>query len=320
MSVSDPIFICGVQRSGTTLLAQLLSKHPAVRILWETHCYPFFWNPWFKKSIDISAVEKLWQTSYKKDPYLDNISSRLIDKGGGFSDSFDLLDKILVEFREIRGNPERVGEKTPSHIFYVPDIMKHNPAAQIIIMIRDPRAIFLSEKAKYVKLGKGYLSPEKIALRWNLNTELALGYKKRYGRNAVLMVKYEQLILNPKNILLDVCNFLNISFDQKMLNADIVNSSFNSAKSSGFSEESINRWKQQLSNEEIYTLESMLEGKMKRLDYPVFNEGKNTLSIYRVNPLKWLIFRLTTWYGRLFPSLLHYMVKDNRYRKLVDWV
>ncbi len=319
MSINKPIYICGVQRSGTTLLAQLLSKHGSVRILWETHCYPFFWRPFPGNRISIRAIEKLRETSYRRDPYLNEIASRLIAKGEDINGAYDLLRKILDEFRDIHGMPDRVGEKTPSHVFYVPDILKHDHDARIIVMIRDPRAVFLSEKTKYARLGKGSLSPVKIALRWKLTAGLAERYQKKYGKETILLAKYEKLILDPGEMLREVCGFLGLAFEERMLGADVVNSSFVPGKGDGFSEENIDRWRQLLAPEEVARLEDLLAKSMLKLDYPVLTSSGHGMSRFRANSITTLGFLMIGRLGRMFPSTFHFLIKDRRYRKLEQW-
>ena len=63
-----PIFVCGVQRSGTTLLVKMLSRNTDVNFLpQETHLYPLLWKPGNKPD-DFNDCEDLAGYLYRKLP------------------------------------------------------------------------------------------------------------------------------------------------------------------------------------------------------------------------------------------------------------
>ena len=48
------------------------------------------------------------------------------------------------------------GDQTPRHVFYIGELIEMYPGAKFVHMVRDPRAVLLSQKRKW-----------KAGLRWN---------------------------------------------------------------------------------------------------------------------------------------------------------
>jgi hypothetical protein len=139
-----------------------------------------------------------------------------------------ILRAMLVAYGE-RVGKERVGEKTPSHVRYIPLLLDWFPDARILIMRRDPRAVMASKmKNPWVtrrlsppSLRDGLLVGHRlyeIAYETNDWAEL-------YGRIApaweeedrVLVVAYEALVKDPRSEVQRICRFLGEAYDPVML-------------------------------------------------------------------------------------------------------
>jgi len=206
MNALNPIFIIGIPRSGTTLLSTMLNVSEGVFFPEETH---FFiqksrynkHSNYFKNKISFGEFYFSKRRAYNRNL---TVSTELIDQ-------FNLLpsDKEKFEFiLKIKGQKKDTAlcEKTPIHMECIADIKSIYPNAQFILMIRDPRDVFNS----LLKVEWSFLFPYRK--RINL-------FKKLINLSQlenVYPVKYEDLILNPKEELIKLCSSLSIDFNEKM--------------------------------------------------------------------------------------------------------
>jgi hypothetical protein len=108
------------------------------------------------------------------------------------------------------------GEKTPWHLFWLPQIQKLFPDARIIITIRDPRDILLSYDDRW---GGGrreteYLMQTCAQIRHYFHHLLLPDV---FPSEQVCRVRYESLVSDPQHVMTKVCNFLNMPFESGML-------------------------------------------------------------------------------------------------------
>jgi hypothetical protein len=166
---------------------------------------------------------------------------------------FELMMALYAGERPIRG------EKTPIHIHYLPTLLEWFPNARFVHMLRDPRAIFLSQCRKKSTSAnvsqthrpfrgtrltyEAYLSLG-IAIHWLRVVQLHEQYQRRYpGRYC--LVRFEDMITDPATHLGKLCDFLGIELTEPMLQRRIVNSSFSATEPNkmGFNSTAIDRWR-----------------------------------------------------------------------------
>jgi hypothetical protein len=160
-----------------------------------------------------------------------------------------------------------LGEKTPAHIYYVPTLMEWFPKAKVIHTIRDPRAIFVSENRKLSKEKVTtlhyrllrrvpaaltiYISLQ-VLVTWLLVARMHQRYKRDYP-NQYYLSRYEDLVSDPEPHIKNICRFLEVDFNNEMLDQEMINSSFSlrsETKSceikTGFDTRAIDRWRTHL--------------------------------------------------------------------------
>src|SRR5690606_11131021 len=111
-------------------------------------------------------------------------------------------------FKEIEKEGLRPLEKTPRHVYVVPQILNYYPKAKIIFMVRDPRGVAASIKRRTGSLTKGYK-------RWISDNGAMLNYMKD---DRIKLIKFEEFLLENEATLKRVCEFLGLAFDPVMLN------------------------------------------------------------------------------------------------------
>ena len=124
---------------------------------------------------------------------------------------------------------------------------------------------------------------------------LTIYYKSlRIFKNRLHVVTHEDLIKNPKKICRKLCDFLNVKFENEMLDTTNYldystgkiwegNSTFEK-KTFGFSKKRTNRWKKKLSYSQIKAIEFIAHHELKLLNYKLYKndnffELKNGLSL-----------------------------------------
>jgi hypothetical protein len=163
------IFIVGVHRSGTTLMRRILNRSDQIAISNENHflghVIPSAGTRYkFREFGDLSnddnvhkLVDYIYSSEFRTSSKYRVISFhwRWITK---WIDREDFLQRILDSDRSERAlftimmqvfadhlDKPIMGEKTPIHFRYVPTLIEWFPEGKIIHMLRDPRAIFVSD-------------------------------------------------------------------------------------------------------------------------------------------------------------------------------
>ena len=107
-------------------------------------------------------------------------------------------------------------EKTPHHLDYIPLIKRSVPHAKFVHILRDGRDVVASQKHASDQDPKywGDWSVNDLVRQWNDDTKVALKYERSDNH---LMVSYETLIAYPQRELTVICEFLDLRFEQSML-------------------------------------------------------------------------------------------------------
>lgn len=261
------IFIVGNSRSGTTMMLRIFNNHPQLMVLNELHFFEQLWSPEDKgKAINkeqaVTIAAKLMHTqrvgymthdqNYNQFQEEAQQLVNVIKKQPLFSeDVFNYFTKNEVALH----HKNIVCEKTPQNVFYLKEIFELYPNAKIINMVRDPRAIMLSQKNKWNRrnLGGSYMTArEALRLRINYHPitlsklwNAAINAAKKFKQdNRVYTVRFEDLLENPQQTLQKICAHIDIVFDNNMLNITQESSSIEKdSKEIGFKKERASNWK-----------------------------------------------------------------------------
>ncbi len=199
--MEEPIFIVGMPRSGTTLVRMILNSHSKIAIAPETHFFLLFWSKRFRYGNlrRDDNFQRLWndltKCKYFRDLRLNNVQNIYNELFAGERSYKAIFEKLLKQYAK-QNNKIRWGEKTPGHIKYLHTILSFYPYAKIIHVIRDPRDVALSLKKVPWNAGDVFINSK----FWNqcINTPKKLGLT---NSNLYIEVKYEDLVINPKDIL-----------------------------------------------------------------------------------------------------------------------
>lgn len=212
----EQIFIVGYPRSGTTLLQLILSNHSEIAIAPETHFFRLFWSR-REEYGDLSDDENfdMLCNDLANSEYIKNLQIpdyeyliRASNREGFYKHVFSLLLRHYA-CMQAKGI---YGEKTPSHLEYVPNILSMFSQAKIINVYRNPFDVAASIR----KVPWGSNDVIDIVKRWKGYVKLACEYEEKFKRN-FYSVKYEDVVLNPNREIGRVCDFLDVAFEGHML-------------------------------------------------------------------------------------------------------
>jgi glycosyltransferase involved in cell wall biosynthesis len=200
----SPIFILGVPRSGTTLLSFILDSHPHIAAGRETLILKGI------KQIlgdadgndDTTLLFRKWYERYglERDQFLDYVRK--------------FLNEFFGDFAQKCGK-RRWAEKTPLHIYHAELIHEIFPTAQLIHIIRDPRAVCASRK-----MWKGTIA--EFAKEWVDQNIRLNNFGAQLGPKLYKKIRYEDLVLNPGSVLSDLMNYLEEPMIESLLHHETV--------------------------------------------------------------------------------------------------
>jgi hypothetical protein len=272
------VFIVGSGRSGTTLLVNILNKHPEICISVQTHYLGHVARPGFRHKMkdfgdlrDDDNVRRLADFIKNSRPYgggafwhwvRDNVETEALVRRILNTDRSERAIFAALMQLPAKGKPI-LGEKTPDHIHYVSTLLEWFPEARIVHSFRDPRAVFVSElhyrwnQRGLKRFPYKQLRPVKplyslfillhMSIEWFLAARYHFRYKERYPDNYYLL-KFEDLVLDPECQLKQLCDFLGVEFQDQMLEQTVTNTGFASRKGkAGFDAQAVDRWKGHIS-------------------------------------------------------------------------
>ena len=318
--VTNPVFICGHPKAGTSLLTSLLDGHPALVVYPEE---TLFFRRFLPAIEGKSADEKLaladelliqifqWNQEappeHQKD-FPDRDYSNI---------DFDQVHQILKEYvhREetsdksyLEGAVYAFGkvsgslmdesrywvEKSPYNEFYAEQIFNEWSEAKCIHIVRDPRDNYASYKVKHPSW-----TVKTFAKNWNRSTKAGLGNQKSFGKERYHIVRFEDLIRNPESETQKLAHFLNLEWNEALLQPTRVgakwagNSMF-ALTFNSISTDPIGRWKTKTSLSDLVILQTIAHKLMDEMSYAQEKvpmkaiNPKDRLGIVREKLIAWL--------------------------------
>jgi hypothetical protein len=300
----EAIFIVGVSRSGTTLMSRVLDSSSNIGIARENHYLGHLLaregaRYYFRRAGDLKddeavrgLVELIWSGEFQRRSRLREVSpywrwlTRTVDRT-------DFERRILASDRTERGLFEVImrthadangkalmGEKTPAHLDYVETLLEWFPDGRVIHMLRDPRAIYVSE------LRRRKERPESVPYRQLIHApplfatfvlqQVTWVWARAIDRHRVLKrrfpdryraVRFEDLVREPRPTLETLFAFLGVPMDERVLQQKVVSKGAK-VGAPGFDEEAAERWRDEVSPRAERWIVGRLGRRMKDVGYP----------------------------------------------------
>lgn len=290
-----PIFLIPRGRTGGSLMATMMGAHPEVSFGYEV--FPD------KLAIDAETSaspaelvaqlerarhsdEEEWMRALERN-FFRVFCARVRRCGISLAELTSLLEIIEDPEQKLESNEQRLDvifrilrfqmlkfekKRWGSKMRVEPEILhEHFPEAKFLMMVRDGRDVLDSR----LKVGNFQTSAEETARDWVDSIE---GFEMFISNANVSgkLIRYEHLVEQPTDVLKELCEFCEIDFSPKMINYEASDLHLLRAPhghlsatqiSKGLNSNSIGRYRDGLSEDELQIFESIAGLVLKRFGY-----------------------------------------------------
>ncbi|MCF8241923.1 MAG: sulfotransferase [Melioribacteraceae bacterium] len=310
---AKPIFILGCHKSGTTLLRNLLDDHKELFVVpTETH---FFANIGFGVKYTYRKTNNIQLTIEEKKKRLINWIDYRNRKEDLIADGFtknkwnlekltELMMKTEVNnlkelsdlfhtslyfslFGESPPQNKRFVEKSVENSEFVSNWLSIYPDAKFVHILRNPYSNIVSLRKYSSKKKKNLHFPHLLNPINSMYDSYNDLYKNLKTYSNYLVVKYEDLLTNTKTSMIRIADFLEIKYDEQLLNPTILGedwkgNSIRGKKFNGVSSQNIDVWKNEISDFEIIIINKFFDFILNDYDYDILTP--NNTSIFKRAP------------------------------------
>tara|TARA_R110002049_G_scaffold54869_27_gene152458 strand:+ start:9584 stop:11215 length:1632 start_codon:yes stop_codon:yes gene_type:complete len=201
---TDPVFICGMFRSGSTLLEQMLAAHPAFFAGGESEFFPRL-------------------VARELPAYPDGVASITHEKIRAWRRQHATLGERLV------AGSARLTDKRPDNFLYAGLIKAVLPAARFVITERDWRDVATSVYSVRLGAGQAYAT-DLVNIRHyiDLQTELVNHWASLLGPD-LLRIRYEDLVQQPRATMTRLLEWLGEERSERCLSFHTLTNSVKTA-------------------------------------------------------------------------------------------
>src|SRR5512143_1848416 len=268
----DPIYLAGIERSGTSLMFALLASHPRIAMTRRTNLWTYF----YRQYGDLAQEDNLdrclaMMARYKRLRPLQIDFQRLkadfIAREPSYPRLFALLEGQVAQ----RLGKPRWGDKSLNTERYADAIFAAYPRARIIHMIRDPRDRYASARSRWKKMtGKAGAG----TAMWLASVDLARHNQRNYP-DRYMILRYESVVEQPEETLRGVCAFMGEEYAPQMLTMEGAprlldkggNSSYGKRDRGVIAADSVSKYRKVLSRAEIAFIQAHCRSEMGEYDY-----------------------------------------------------
>jgi hypothetical protein len=235
-----PVFICGVHRSGTTLVRDLLDDHPALSILpaegtfltdlqpkldrlSQHEALPYMGREWLRRLVNPINQRPYWllgRSEHQQSPYA-NFARALMawwpvaaDRFGGVTSSWPLV-AVALAYAHVTGRLaasacRHWGEKTPANERHLDRLESEFPESRVIQVVRHPSAVYASRRTMEQRSSGSFRNANQVLRDLDVSYRTAAERSRRRPPERFLLIRYEDLIENPDDTVSRVARFLDI--------------------------------------------------------------------------------------------------------------
>ena len=315
----NPIFVAGLERSGTSLIFALLASHPKIAMTRRTNLWTYFYNQYGDLSHPDNFERCLsMMMRYKRLVVLDMDPDRLRQEFWQGEPTYARLFALIEEHYAERMGKPRWGDKSLLTERYADPICAAYPGAKILHMVRDPRDRYASVITRW-KVRRGGVGAS--TAMWLSSIDLANRNQTQYP-DQYLVVRYETLATQPENTLRQICEFIEEDYDSGMLTMagaetfrdEGGNSSYGQRRPGVISTDSIGRFSQVLSKREIAFIQAFTKRDMLALGYQLTTTHLELDERFRFAAADWPVN-----VARLFAWRIRNSIQNRRGRPLPDY-
>lgn len=296
---SPLVFICGHRKSGTTLLANLLDGHPQLAVYPVDLVLLYAYFPDFiRKHSDAAArrarLDRILFADLRQrlDPALLNVDAVARRFYDGLSDddlanADNLIGRLMAAFQSVTGrglDVTRFGVlKETSIEIYAAEILAWFPEARFVHLVRDPRDNFAALAAGvdgyYSRMGEDHnRTLASLLNRARTGFRMALCNRAQFGEDRYLILRFEDLVTDPRSSMRIVADFLGIEFTPSLLTPSTLGqpsggNAFDGVATFEVNTRNVERWRDRIAAEDAQVIEFHLGEDMEKFGYlPAFDD------------------------------------------------
>ena len=301
------LFIGGCPKSGTTLLLALLDGHPQLAVLPEETAFledrreyltlkthqaklrrllektelRLLANGWFEPEREGNSADARNYTHFDCRRFV--ALAEALTNQPWMNDAL-LFSETIRAYAMVLGADWRncLGwvEKTPSNAVCPDALDELFPDARLIQLVRDPRAVFASRKKRLLHRCGCYAKAHRLVREWNHSSREIPRLRRNPSR--FLVIRYEDLVKNPEEVMRKVCRLGGFDFSERLLEPTRAgrgwqcNSSFQQTLK-GITATPVDQWKDYLTEQEVWWIEMHCRKGMELANYPLQTDGRFSL-------------------------------------------
>ncbi|MBE9039695.1 sulfotransferase [Oscillatoriales cyanobacterium LEGE 11467] len=218
----NTIFLVGCPRSGTTFLQSLLAAHSQIASFPESKFFQYLvpepedqprrYKYGLVSRRSYPRMKAFFADELHRPELLKHLSKFPFQ--GLYTRQFI---NILHQLKQEKGKSILL-EKTPEHINHIHEIEKYVPGAKFIHLVRngtDVVASLYEVTRKHPLWWGGEWPLDWCIYRWNQAIEISQQHLHKPNH---FIVRYESLVQNPNSTLKNICEFIDIEFEDNMVN------------------------------------------------------------------------------------------------------
>jgi protein-tyrosine sulfotransferase len=302
-TLNSPVFICGIHKSGTTLLRNLLDGHPALEVLpIESHFLQkmgfgidYYFRRQTKRTVSIAEfkestamlIEQYNRTNntLKSDAQLKGqfdvaafetyLDSHLNEQASLAETFLAYRNGILISLGIKPDEQKRVVEKSVENGELATAYKRIFPQAKFLHIIRNPYSNLTSLRKFKSKGGYPLLPPLVDVIKKNLfhaeKNQFLLG-------EDYWVIRYEDILNEPISSMNEIANFLQISYTDGMLKPTTLgrpwkgNSGFYENGFEGINNRTLSTWEKRIYPLEVFYINRFLSSQLNGMGYDSFGE------------------------------------------------
>ncbi len=309
MSEPNYFFLVGSPRSGTTLLQTMIMRAPGVTMPPELHFIHITYKR--RHRMPDLRTDAGWEQAMNaikarcahSDIDMDHeVFAELCGQADrNYGDLFRCWLKAIGRLEQATS----VGEKTPNHCEWIPELATMIPEARFVHIMRDPRDSALSQREAF---GRPSLQ---AAVRWKRDLAMHKDCLRLMPASRYTAVRYEDLVTDPAASIERLCTFLGLTYREEMLDpAGREKKGFASYEEHKLrtlekvTSSRIGRYKTKMGAMDVAVIEHICGPLMEEMGYTLENKPK---------PLAWLGMAVQT------PPVIFRRIRgDRRRQKMLD--
>ncbi len=272
----------GTQRSGSNLLRVMLEQNPDIAAPHPPHLlYKFvpllpLYAPLDQQNYTLLVGDMIDYTYANPVPWEGVVLDKetIVNQSPQYHifEAFRLIYEAAARYKTAR----YWCCKSMQNLYYSEDIERFGLDLKYIFLYRDGRDVALSFKKAIV--GDKHVYP--LALQWKKEQDICLHLYKRYGAEKVFLLNYEHLITSPEVCLQQLCTFLDLKYNEKMMKFYESDSSKATAAAGEMwknvekplIKDNTNKFLSELSAEEIEIFEWVAGDTLQALGYSLYSD------------------------------------------------